>query len=111
MTIEELLANYRENAAILEHACAKEQAELYRRVAQEVTDALGDYLRWLSEEEAALWSGKSTRWLRDRFEAMAATMPPTARRAGRHRQYRAAALPRAVDYIGLRAQARQDAAA
>lgn len=109
MTIEQLLANYSEDAAILDRSGAKELAAQKRQVVEEVTIALGDYLRWLSEAEAALWSSKSPRWLRDRFEAMVAS--GDARRNGRHRQYRAASLPRGVDYIGLRGQARADARA
>ena len=109
MSIEQLLADYGEEAAILDRSGAKELAALKRQIVQEVTAALGDYLRWLSEAEAALWSSKSPRWLRDRFGAMVAA--GDARRTGRHRQYRAASLPRGVDYVGLRGQARSDARA
>lgn len=109
MTIEEQLATYREDANVLDRMGHAKEAATLRRIADEVATALGDYLRWLSESEASLWSGKSERWLRERFEVM--LQMGNARKLGRHRQYRAAALPRSVDYVGLREQARQDAEA
>lgn len=109
MTIEEQLANYREEAVILEKAGHSRDGTLLRRVADEVTAALGDYLRWLSETEASLWAGRSERWLRENYEAW--ELRGDARKIGRHRQYRASVLPRGTDYVGIREQARRDVAA
>jgi hypothetical protein len=109
VNIEEQLANYHEEAAILERAGHTRDAALLRRIAGEVRTSLGDYLSWLSEPEGSLWSGHTERWLRERFDMWRAM--GHARKNGRHRQYRAAILPRGVDYVGLREQARIDAEA
>lgn len=103
--IEEVLGTYREEAAILERAGHGRDAEVLRRVADEVSTALGDYLRWLSEAEAAAWCDRSERWLRERFPAW--EWSGDARRHGRHRQYRASVLPRSVDVVGVREEARR----
>lgn len=109
MTIEDLLATYRADAEVLARLGQSAASEGRLQVVHEVTVALGDYLRWLSESEAALWTGHSERWVRGQFEIMEAS--GNARRQGRHRRYRAAALPRSLDFVGLREQARKDAAA
>jgi hypothetical protein len=109
VNIEEQLATYYEDANVLHRLGHTKEATTLRRIADEVTTALGDYLTWLSETEAALWSGKSERWLRERFDGW--LVMGHARKGGRHRQYRAAILPKGVDYVGIREMARIDAEA
>lgn len=104
-----MLANEREEAAVLRARGLSGRADDIERVCDRVAEALGQYMRWLPESEAALWSGHTTRWLRARFEGY--RQQGDARREGRRRYYRASALPRSVDVAGLRQMARSDAEA
>lgn len=106
--IEDVLSRWQDEAAVLErHGHADEGAALRRR-AVEVSEAMPDYLRWLTESEAVLWSSRSLPWLRRQYPEWEAA--GYARREGRHRYYRSAILPRGPDLIGVRALAREDAA-
>lgn len=107
--IEQVLADLREEATLLDRFGETKRAEDRREIADRVTAALGDYLTWLGEGEAALWTGRSARTLRASFEQWQAR--GHARQVGRHRQYRADVLPRRTDHLELRRQAREDAAA
>jgi hypothetical protein len=107
--IERVLADLHEEAAILDRVGETKQAAARREIAERVTAALGDYLTWLGEAEAALWTGRSERTLRASFDLYREM--GHARQVGRHRQYRAAILPRRTDYLELRRRAREDAAA
>lgn len=109
MTVEEVLANEREEAAILRARGLADRADDIERVCDRVAQALDVYLRWLSETEASLWSGRSPDYLRQRFAGMAAD--GNARKQGRSRFYRASALPRTADIAALKRQARLDAEA
>jgi hypothetical protein len=109
LTLEEILASEREDAAVLRARGLADRAADIERVCDRVQESLGNYLRWLSETEAILWSGRSAKYLRDRFAGWVAQ--GDARKVGRNRQYRASAIPRNVDVAGLRQRARQEAAA
>lgn len=109
MTLEDVLANEREDAAILRARGLADRADDIERVCDRVAESLQHYLQWLSESEASLWSGHSAKWLRARFAGLQAQ--GDAKRQGRYRYYRASAIPRSVDVAQLRQMARSDGAA
>lgn len=95
MTLEQVLADWRGDAAVLRRQGHEAQALLLERHAETVTAAARDYLTWLSEAEAQLHAGKTVAWLRGRFPALEAD--GNAKRDGRRRIYRLVALPHRAD--------------
>lgn len=68
MTLRDVIADARGEAAVLRRNGHAAQAETLERVAQAVEAAAVDYLTELTEEEARLRCKKSVAWLRARFE-------------------------------------------
>lgn len=93
-TLEQILADEREQAAILRRNGHAHDAGLIERVCDAVGQAAEEYLRWLSEEDAMTRSDKSRDWLRSRFSAWEAE--GHARRNGRKREYRMLIVPQRV---------------
>ena len=104
--LEQVLADLREEATILRANGHAAQAATLLRAVQQVADACPDYLRWLSEAEAVLRSGKSAAWLRARYPEWEQMGHARAPRRG-VREYRAVIIPVAP----LRAVERQRGAA
>ena len=92
-SLEELLADYREDAAVLARRGRKCEAELMRRVADEMADAAEDHLRWLTEAHAMLRSGRPQAWFRRRRAEWYAVGHARVDSRGRWR-YRQAVVPR-----------------
>lgn len=93
LDLGDVLADLREEAAILRANGHGPQAATLERACERVQDACPDYLRWLTEGEAALRSGRAERWLSARFpewEAMG-----HAKLVKRTRYYRAIIVPAA----------------
>lgn len=109
MTLEDVLANQRGEAAVLRARGLTARADDIERVCDEIASALPHYLSWLSESEAALWSGQSRAWLRDRRDGWGER--GDARKQGRGWFYRASALPRRADLVGAAVRARRMIAA
>jgi hypothetical protein len=65
--LEVRLADWRETAARLRHAGHAHDAELIEKVVDEVRDSSIEYLTFVNESDAMRRTGKSQRWLRDRF--------------------------------------------
>lgn len=105
--LEDVLADYREEAAILRSNGHEAQAVSIERVCDAVAASMVDYLMILSEEEARSRSGKGTEFLRTRFPAWEAA--GMAFRDGRNRRYRAAVVPVRPNLDLARAEARRDA--
>ncbi len=80
-TLEQLLADWRGDAQALR-----------RR---------GHYLRWLSEDDALLRSGRSHGWLRSQFPDW--ERAGHARREGRKRWYRMLVIPQRANTLAARA--------
>lgn len=89
-TLEQVLADAREEAAILLRNGHRGQAETLERFLDAVHAAAEDYLTWLTEPDAHLRSGHSVKALRARFPALLAQ--GLARLDGRRRLYRACAI-------------------
>lgn len=100
MTLEQVLADWRESAQALRRTGHGPTAELVERIVTEAASAAEEYLRWLSEEDAMLRSGKRRSWLRARFPEW--ERAGNARREGRRREYRMLVIPQGANVLGAR---------
>lgn len=100
MTLEQVLADWREDAAVLRRAGHEREAALREQLADQIATTVADYLLWLSEPEARLRSGWSVNRLRRHFPEWLGT--GNARWQGRARQYRACVVPRRANVASAR---------
>jgi hypothetical protein len=103
-TLEEVLADELRQAEVLKHNDHDHDAKLIKRICKRVSDATEDYLVFLNEKEASLWSAKSPEWLRARFPRW--EKRGQAKKVGRLRSYRRIVLEPRVDLAHIRADAR-----
>lgn len=68
--LETVLADAREDAKILRSHSHQAQAESIEQVCAAVAKAMADYLCWMSEAEAELFTGLKTPALRARFRSL-----------------------------------------
>lgn len=112
--LEQVIADWREQATILASNGHGAQAESIRRVCDAVVNAAGirEYLDWLSEADAVAKSAKSKWWLRARFPGWVdrglARWDP---KRSSQRQFRSIVIPQRVNSEAAKAQARRDAEA
>lgn len=90
-TLEEVLADAREEASLLSRHGHAAQAQSITSLCDAVTAVMRSYLTWLSEDNARLRSGHGTDYLRARFAQWEAD--GMARKVGRMRQYREVIVP------------------
>lgn len=114
MTLEEVLANWREKADDADRLGNAEQARAIRAVVEDVARAGERVMRFLPEDRARLYCRKSVRWLRAHFHTWEAQ--GAARRDGRGvRCYLQIVLPVPLDLASTAADAertaREDSAA
>ena len=109
MTLEQVLADWREKANTLRLSRAHVTPETLERCLTEVEQAAEPYLRWLNEVDAHLYSGRSLRWLRGEYAHWAAE--GHAKKHQGRRFYRMAVLPVKANVEALLAQAERDARA
>jgi len=100
-TLEQLLADWRGDAQVLRRRGHHREADQIERFAEAVARAAEDYLRWLSEDEALLRSGRSLGWLRLLFSEW--QRAGHARRDGRARWYRMLVIPQRANTLAARA--------
>lgn len=109
-SLEQILADTREEAAILEQNHAAFSVARLRTLLDDITDAASEFLTWVSEKEAMIRSGHKEPWFRKRF--------PEWHRQGharfnakrpRERQYRLLVVPLDHDMESVRADARRTA--
>ncbi len=105
MTLEQVLADWRESAQALRRTGHGPTADLIDRVTGEVAAAAEEYLRWLSEDDAMLRSGRRRGWLRARFPEWERAQ--NARRVGRKREYRMLVIPQGANTLGAREAGRR----
>lgn len=109
-SLEQVLADWREELPVLRKHGQHALADAIERFADEVADATEEYRSWLSERDAILKSGKKAPWLRNHFPAWErqglARWDPSDKRA---RQYRDLIIPARTNVAALRADARQAA--
>lgn len=104
--LETKLADWRETAARLRHAGHPHDAELIEKVCDEVRDSAIEYLTFVDEADAMRRTGKSLRWLRERFaEWHRAGNARLDRR--NHRLYRLCVLPVRPNLSAAREAGRQ----
>jgi hypothetical protein len=96
-SLEAVLNEWEHDAETLARCGQIAQADQLRARAKQVREATEEWLDTLTEGEAALFSGQSTRWLAARFESYARR--GLAFRRGRTRVYRRCALPRRAETV------------
>ncbi len=106
-SLEQVLADYRGEAAVLRMNGHKAQAESIERVCDDVARSLEAYLDWLEESEAMARSAKGVDFYRNRFSDWEAQ--GLAKWHGRRRYYRRIVVPRRANLEAARAQAERDA--
>jgi hypothetical protein len=89
--LEQVLADAREEAAILRRAGHPAQADGLERLCGQVSRAAEPWLRWLSETDAHTKSGRSIRWLR--AQAQNWEVQDLAKRDGRAWLFRDCIIP------------------
>lgn len=105
--LEQVLADWRGDAQVLRRQRHDQEAEQIERFAVDVARAAEDYLRWLSEEEALLRSGRSRGWLRSRFPEW--EREGHARRDRGRRLYRMVVIPQRANTLAAREAGRRAA--
>jgi len=109
MTLEQVLADVRGEAAVLRANGHKAQADSMDAVVDRVRDCMGPYLDWLTEDEARARSGRSVEWLRGQLPEWEAL--GLAKRDGKRRLYRRLIVPRRPNLEAARAAAQRAAQA
>lgn len=92
MSLEQVLADWREEAAILRRAGHPTEADLREKMARQVGDAAAEYLEWITEEDAMARSGRGIEFFRTRFPGW--ERDGHAKKQGRKRHYRMLIVPR-----------------
>lgn len=106
-SLEQILADTREEAAILERNGASFSVARVRDLCASVEQAAEGWLVWLSETNAAIQCGYSVSWLRARYPQW--EREGHARTIGQARQYRKCIVPRRAN-VDLAAQRGREAA-
>lgn len=85
-TLEQVLQDAVKEATVLRQHGHQDQAKTLERMAEKVRASAEEYLDWLPEQLATLYTGRAVPWLRARFAGWEAR--GLARWAHRRRQYR-----------------------
>lgn len=106
MTLEQVIADAREEAAVIRRSGNTGQADYVERLLDRVSGAAEDYLRWIKEPDAMIKSGLAERTLRRRFREL---LDCGLARYGpnREREYRSIAVPPRPAVIQARERGRQ----
>jgi hypothetical protein len=105
-TLDTVLADAREDAAVLKRAGHAEQAAHLERFIERVAGETEEFRRWLSDADAALHSGLAIRTLRRRFAELLDAGNARYDEKG-HRLYRMSALPRRANVAAARERGRR----
>lgn len=104
--LAQVLADERGQAATLRAKGFAREADIADGILDRVKAAAEDYLTWLGEGDAELWSGLRPRTLRRRFRELLDARNARYNDRGQ-REYRAAALPRRANLAAVREAARR----
>ncbi len=107
MTLEQVLADWRGDAAVVRKHGDKHTADVIERLCDAVARAAEDFLVWLGEDDAILRSGHTRAWLRGRFAQWESQ--GHAKHVNRRRYYRQLVVPRRIDLDAARDDARRTA--
>jgi len=91
-TLETVLANEREDAAVLRRRGHARDADLIDSILDRVVEAAEDYITWLDEPDAMTRSGHVASWLRKQFPAWRSEGHARTNERG-VRQYRKCIVP------------------
>ena len=106
--LEQVLADLHEDLqALRRRGVALVPVEQLEHFADEIAQGAEDYLRWLSEDEALLRSGRSLGWLRKQFPEW--EQAGHARREGRKRYFRMLVVPQRANALAAREAGRRAA--
>jgi len=107
--LEQVVADWREEAKIFRKRGIPRLAKVIEQLLDDVcaADGIEEHMRWISEEEAMLRSGRSLAWLRAQFPDWEQLR--YARRDGKKRQYRMFIVPRRPNIAAAAAAGRQAA--
>jgi hypothetical protein len=109
-SLEQVIADYRGEAAVLRRRGSVAIADAIEEFADHVARASEDYLTWLSEADAIGRSGKSVAWLRRRYPGwFEMGHARYSERNARAREYRQAVIPQRLHIAAMRDAARRDA--
>jgi hypothetical protein len=100
-SLEQVLADAKEEAAILRRAGHPAQADGLERLCGQVGRTAEAWLRWLSEADAHTKSGRSIRWLRAQAPEWEAQ--DLAKREGKAWLFRDCIIPQRVHHVRRRA--------
>lgn len=100
-TLESVIADARGELPILRKRGQGAMADAIAEYMDRVQSAAEDFLRFISEDDARLQSGKTAAWLRARFPEW--RQSGNAELRGRARYYRALVVPRRLDLDAARA--------
>jgi hypothetical protein len=90
-TLEDVLRHHRADAATLRRRGHDHEADVIESVCSDVERTAETYLRWLSEDDAMLRSGRGRAWLKARFPEWQAA--GDARQDRKVRRYRMIVIP------------------
>lgn len=103
-----IIAKWKAEAEVVRRRGNTAVADALAACADEAEESAEEWLTWLTEEDAALRSGFTVKWIRARFEAW--VREGHARQNGkRSRIYRAAIIPRRANIIDATAAGRSAA--
>lgn len=105
--LAELLTAYRADAAVLKRHGDKRIADAIVSICDGVEGASAEWLTFLNETDAVIRSGRSVRWLRQRFAEL--EREGNARLVNGQHQYRACMIPRRARVLAAAERGRQAA--
>jgi hypothetical protein len=105
--LEDVLADEHETAQRMEANGQAALATAIRRICRRVAASAEDYLRFVNEGDAILYSDRSERWLRSHFDEWAEQ--GHAKKEGATRFYRLIVLPRRANLSAAREAGRRAA--
>ena len=107
-TLEQAIADEREDAGMLRAKGFLREAELLERTIERIAKAASPFLDWLSETEAVLRSGQAKEWHRARFAILEAQgLARHNPHALRERQYLRVAVPQRANPSAAREAGRR----
>lgn len=110
MSLEQILADAREEATTLARYGHKDSAAALDGLLDKMTGALREYLTWHDEKGAATLSGNSLGYFHLRFKDWEARGLARSRGRGQ-REYREVVIPKAMDLGDVQADAERTARA
>jgi hypothetical protein len=107
MTLDQVIADARGQAAVLRTYGAGDVADALERLCEQVAEAAAPFLEYQNEQEAMLSSGRSQAWLRTRFPEW--ERRGLARMVRGRREYLKVVVPQDLNLDAVRADARRAA--